>query len=151
MKQIYDYIKNVLDKPVVKYRPPSIDEDCGDDFYDDDCSEDEGMSAPMNYAYNATQCSTNFSAAKPEEPRSKLLSGYTNENWEINVIHWNRAQCIDDGLNFLIMLKFQVKPLSPDMFNDKNRVFNICNSCGSVSWDNAQWESALGSSVGMKY
>lgn len=47
--------------------------------------------------------------------------------------------------------KLQVKPLSADMFNDKSRSFNICNSCGSVSWDNSHWESALGSSVGLKY
>lgn len=43
---------------------------------------------------------------------------------------------------------FQIKPLSPDMFKDITRVFNICNNCGSVSWDNLQWESALGISSG---
>lgn len=36
------------------------------------------------------------------------------------------------------------------MFNDKHRTFNICNNCGSISWDNSHWESALGSSLGIK-
>lgn len=37
------------------------------------------------------------------------------------------------------------------MFKDVYRTFNICNNCGSVSWDNCHWESALGSNLSMKY
>lgn len=53
-------------------------------------------------------------------------------------------------IKIVLIVTFQVRPLSADMFNDQNRVFYICNSCGSVRWDNLQWESALGSSLGMK-
>ncbi|XP_022165293.1 exonuclease mut-7 homolog [Myzus persicae] len=124
MKQIYDSVKIIQNQRTVRYRPPSIDEDYEEnDFYgDEDDSEDEGTSVPIN-----AKCLTNNSS-KPDDPQSKLISGYTNENSMIDV-----------------------KPLSADMFNDQNRIFYICNNCGSVRWDNLQWESALGSSLGMKF
>ncbi|XP_025200796.1 exonuclease mut-7 homolog [Melanaphis sacchari] len=124
MKKIYDAVKLIQNQTAVRYRPPSIDEDYEDnDFYrDEDYSEDEGTSAPINAKYLTNNSS------KPDDPHSKLISGYTDGNSMIDV-----------------------KPLSIDMFNDQNRVFYICNSCGSVRWDNLQWESALGSSLGMKF
>lgn len=81
MKKIYDTVKSIQNQPVVRYR---LDEDYDNEYnaYDDDYSEDEGTSAPVTRNH-----STNTFTSKPEveEPYSKLLSGYTNENWEINV------------------------------------------------------------------
>jgi len=81
MKQIYDAVKLIQNQTNVRYRAPSIDEDYEDnDFYvDEDDSEDEGTTAPIN-----AKCLTNNSS-KPDDPHSKLISGYTNGNSMIDV------------------------------------------------------------------
>lgn len=83
MKTIYDSIKSIQNQPAVKYRSP-VDDDYDDYYaYDDDYSEDEGTSVPIN-----AKPMTNSYTTKPEvdsNPHSKLLSGYTSEDWEINV------------------------------------------------------------------
>lgn len=86
MKNIYDSIKTIQNKPPVsQYRPPSIDEDYGDDYYDDyDYSDDEGTAPPIDTKL-ITNTSTTTATTQLEEPFSKLLTGYTNENMEIDV------------------------------------------------------------------
>lgn len=81
MKQIYDSVKIIQSQSSVRYKPPSIDEDYEDNhFYgNEDDSEDEGTSAPIN-----AKCLANNSTM-PEEPHSKLISGYTNGNSMIDV------------------------------------------------------------------
>lgn len=82
MKQIYDAVKIIQNQGPIR-SIPDIDEDYGDnDFYgDEDGSEDEGTSVPIN-----AKCLTN-SSSQPEVPRSELCSGYTNENAMIDVIN----------------------------------------------------------------
>jgi len=82
MKKIYDTVRSIQKQPVVKYSLPSVDEDYNNEYNagDDEYSEDEGTSAPISRVQL-----TNTFMCKPEEPYNKLLSGYTNENWEINV------------------------------------------------------------------
>lgn len=84
MKKIYDAVKLIQNQKAVRYRPPSIDEDFEDnDYYEDeDDSEDEGTSAPIN-----AKCLTNnsFNSSKPDDPHSKLISGYTDGNSMIDV------------------------------------------------------------------
>lgn len=86
MKQIYEAVKSIQNRPV-RYRPPSDDEDYDDYYFDeDDYSEDEGTSAPIK-DFNP-QPSTNelFMTFQPNEnPQNNMLSGYTNTNLEINV------------------------------------------------------------------
>jgi len=77
MKQIYDSVKIIQNQRAVRYRPPSIDED--DNFYGDEDDSDEGTSAPIN-----AKCLT-YNSSMPEEPHSKLISGYTNGNSMIDV------------------------------------------------------------------
>ncbi|XP_050424575.1 exonuclease mut-7 homolog [Adelges cooleyi] len=127
MNKIYNTVISAQNcKSVVRAGPPMSDDD---EYYDDYCafddeySDDEGTAPPINSKYVASS-SENTSS----DPYSQLLTGYTCDNWEIDV-----------------------KPLSADMFKDANRTFNICNKCGTVSWDNSQWESALGSSLGIRH
>lgn len=83
MKMIYDSVKNAQSRPVATYRPPYDEYDDNDLYaYDDDYSEEEGTSAPVK--------SIPFDSfiAEPEvnsNPHSQLLTGFTKENWEINV------------------------------------------------------------------
>jgi len=81
MKQIYDSVKIIQNPRAVRYKPPSIDEDYEDNIFygDEDDSEDEGTSAPIN-----AKCLTN-NPSRPEEPHSKLINGYTNGNSMIDV------------------------------------------------------------------
>lgn len=83
MKTIYDSIKNIQNESAVKYRP-TVDDDFDDCYaYDDEYSEDEEAGPPIDY-----KPFTNSDVTKPEvspNPHSKLLSGYTSEDWEINV------------------------------------------------------------------
>jgi len=81
MKQIYDSVKIIENQRDVRYKSLSIDEDYEENnFYgDEDDSEDEGTSAPIN-----AKCLTNKSS-KPNDLHSKLISGYTNENSMIDV------------------------------------------------------------------
>ncbi|XP_050548408.1 exonuclease mut-7 homolog isoform X2 [Daktulosphaira vitifoliae] len=127
MQKIYNSIISSANKSVIKSGPPPPDEDdIYDDYsnFDDEISEDEGTAPPCNSNYVASSASCGMTSS---DPYSQLLTGFTYENWEINI-----------------------KPLSPDMFKDPTRVFNICNKCGSVGWDNSQWESALGISLGIQ-
>lgn len=92
MKNIYDSIKTIQNKtPVYHYKSFEIDEDF-DDYYDDyDYSDDEGTTAPLN-AKPFTDTPTiqlNTSKTQLEEPYTKLLSGFTNEDIEINVNNSN--------------------------------------------------------------
>lgn len=85
MKQIYETIKSIQNQPVRKYRPPSINENDDDDnlyVYEDDYSEDEGTYAPIKTNLSNMTIS---SITKFQEPQNILLSGYTNDNVEINV------------------------------------------------------------------
>jgi len=81
MKQIYNSVKIIQNQRAVTYKPLSIDEDYEENnFYgDEDDSEDEGTSAPIN-----AKCLTNNSS-KPEDLHSKLISGYTNGNSIVDV------------------------------------------------------------------
>lgn len=91
MKNIYEAIKNIQSQPVVRYRPPSDDEEF-DDYCDDDYSEDEGTSAPLKTLSPQTLAYECFSNAQTEEdPHSKLLRGYTEGNLEIKVIKCRRT------------------------------------------------------------
>lgn len=86
MKHIYDKVKSIQNQPVVKYRPP-IDEEDYDDYYnggDDDDSDDEGMSAPIK-KQSTTPIVFKFTQSDEKNTHGILLSGYTNENLEINV------------------------------------------------------------------
>lgn len=104
MKKIYDTIKNLQNKQPIRYT--TFDEDYDDDEYypdKDEYSDDEGTNAPIHVV-----CSTNSSTPnipKPEEePYSKLLSGYTNDNQEINVnnVHDAKLISIINIINLLI-------------------------------------------------
>lgn len=81
MKQIYDSVNIIQNQRPVKYRPPSIDEDYEENYFygDEDDSEDEGTSAPIN-----AKCLANNSS-KPNDLHSKLISGYTNGSSMIDV------------------------------------------------------------------
>lgn len=98
MKKIYDTVKkNNQSRLVVKYRPPSIDEEFDDYclYDDDDYSEDEGTSAPLkNKGMSAPQTSAFecFSNTQCEDHHTKLLSGYTEGNLEIKVNKPPRTQ-----------------------------------------------------------
>jgi hypothetical protein len=99
MKNIYDSIKTIQNKPPVsQYRPPSIDEDY-EDYYDDyDYSDDEGTAAPIDTTF-FTNTSTTTATTQLEEPYSKLLTGYTNENVEIDV---NKPNAILNKIKIII-------------------------------------------------
>ncbi|VVC33796.1 Ribonuclease H-like domain,3'-5' exonuclease domain,Mut7-C RNAse domain [Cinara cedri] len=129
MKQIFDAIKSI--KNPRSFRNTlytAVDEAEDNDLYKyDEDSSDEGTNPPISVVASSTRSSIP-TVVPVTKPYSQLLSGYINKNCEINI-----------------------KPLSLDIFNDKNRTFNICNMCGSVSWDNSHWESALGSSLDMKH
>lgn len=86
MKKIYDSVKLIQNQTAIRYRPPSIDEDYEDnDFYgDEDDSDDEGTTAPIN-AKPLTNNLSNANQSKPDDPHSKLLSGYTDGNSMIDV------------------------------------------------------------------
>lgn len=84
MKTIYDSIKKI--QTSVSYSRPNVDDnyDDFDDYYgfDDDYIEDEGTGPPIKAVPFVNPYT------KPEvnpSPHTKLLSGYTSENWEINV------------------------------------------------------------------
>jgi len=84
MKKIYEAVKSIQ-KPPVRYRHFSVDEDYNNECnIGDDYSEDEGTSAPISHVHSA-----NTLTSKPDELYSKLLSGYTKDNWEINVNNLN--------------------------------------------------------------
>jgi len=81
MKQIYDSVNIMQNQRAVRYRPPSIDEDYEDNYFygDEDDSEDEGTSVPIN----AKSLANNSS--KLDDLHSKLINGYTNGNSMIDV------------------------------------------------------------------
>lgn len=84
MKQIYEIVKSIQNQSAVRYRSPSINEDYDDDLYvyEDNYSEDEGTYTPI--VTNSTNL-IKSSIINPQDSQSKLLSGYTNGNIEINV------------------------------------------------------------------
>lgn len=83
MKQIFDAIKSLEDHRNFKSTLyTDVVEELEYDFYnDEDDFSDEGTNPPI--MVNSTRSS--IPAVVSFNPYSKLLSGYTNENCEINV------------------------------------------------------------------
>lgn len=100
MKRIYDTVNSMHNQPIVRYNLGFDDDDDYDDntcndYNDDDYSDDEGTTAPIN-----AKTLTNYSEVKPKDPLSQLLTGYTNENWEINVDYQNTLNTLGKKLLF---------------------------------------------------
>lgn len=103
MKKIVDAVKIIQNKPPARYKAPSVDEDYDDNFYtgDDYSDEDEGTSAPIK-----TVPWIKYPMAKVEDPYSKLLNGYTNENQDINVNIYKTLLKICNSYYSFCIIKF---------------------------------------------
>lgn len=82
MKRIYDYVLSSRNQPSARYSSYDDDLSFGYDDYDEDYSEDEGTTPPINAKTHTT---TTPCKSKPDESLGNLLNGYTSENFEINV------------------------------------------------------------------
>lgn len=103
MKKIYDTVKSLQTQRPIRYN--TFDEDYDDEYYpdEDDYSDDEGTKAPIHVVSSTNSYTPNIPKPK-EEPYSKLLSGYTNDNQEINVnnVHDEKLMAIIIIINLLI-------------------------------------------------